>query len=91
MQSCGQSEKSQIRGAFKRNKAIFSSVQKITRDLIEVYKYTHNYYDIKSLFEIQEDDRTRGNDFKIAKQGCRRDIRKSFFSLRITDTWNKLL
>ena len=64
--------------------------RRLRGDLIEVYKYTHKCYDTKSLFEIQEDDRTRGNDFKIKKQGCRRDVRKRFFSLRITDIWNKL-
>ena len=64
--------------------------RRLRGDLIEVYKYTHNCYDTKSLFEIQEDDRTRGNGFKIKKQGCRRDVRKRFFSLRITDIWNKL-
>ena len=64
--------------------------RRLRGDLIEVYKYTHNCYDTRSIFEIQEDDRTRGNDFKIKKQGCRRDVRKRFFSLRTTDIWNKL-
>ena len=45
---------------------------------MEVYKYTQNCYDTESLFEIHEDDRTIGNDFKIKKQGCRRDVRKRF-------------
>lgn len=64
--------------------------RRLRGDLIEIYKYTHDCYDTKSLFEIQEDNITRGNDLKIKKQRCRRDVRKRFFSLRITDIWNKL-
>ena len=39
---------------------------------------------------MQDDNVTRGNDFKIKKQGYRRDVRKRFFSLMTTDIWNKL-
>ena len=27
---------------------------------------------------------------RLKKQGCRRNVEKTFFSLRITDIWNKL-
>ena len=39
---------------------------------------------------MHDDNVTRGNDFKIKKQGCRSDVWKRFFSLRTTDIWNKL-
>ncbi len=38
--------------------------RRLRGDLIEVCKYTHDCYDTKSLFEIQEDDITRVNEFK---------------------------
>ncbi len=64
--------------------------RRIRGDLIQFYKYTHDYYNTESLFRIEEKSRTRGHMFKIAKEHCNKDVRKKFFSLRINNLWNKL-
>ena len=61
-------------------------------DLIEVYKYTHGFYNVnKTLLQMDNTShRTRGHALKLAKQNCRLDIRKHFFSLRVVNDWNNL-
>ena len=64
-------------------------------DLIEVYKFKHKMYkDIEGstekLLPSKQYEATRGNKFKLEKQGGRLDIRKKFFSLRVHDAWNAL-
>ena len=59
-------------------------------DLIQVYKYSHNHYDTKTLFHIDEGSRTRGHNLKNIKENCRKDVRKRFFSLRINSLWNNI-
>ena len=46
--------------------------------LIEVYKCIRGCYNTKNSFEAHENNITRGNDFKIKKQACRREVRKRF-------------
>ena len=36
------------------------------------------------------ENRTRGHERKIRKEGCRLDLRKYFFSHRVVDFWNAL-
>ena len=60
-------------------------------DLIEAYKYTHGMYKVnQTLLKIDESTRTRGHAFKLTKKGCKLNIRKNFFSFRITNNWNNL-
>ena len=60
-------------------------------DLIEVYKFTHGHYSIKSnLLQLDKGTRTRGHSFKLVKRSCRLNIRQHFFCNRITNTWNNL-
>ena len=33
---------------------------------------------------------TRGHNFKLKKQSCRRDVRKCFFANRVVNDWNSL-
>ena len=46
--------------------------------LIEVYKCIRGCYNTKNSFEAHENNITRGNDFKIKKQACGREVRKRF-------------
>ena len=61
-------------------------------DLIEVYKYKQEIYNVKSegLLPPSKYDRTRGHTYKLEKQSCRLDLRKKFFSLRVHTVWNQL-
>ena len=60
-------------------------------DLIEVYKYTHDFYNVNnSMFELDKNNRTRGHNLKLVKPRCRLGVRQNFFSNRIIDKWNNL-
>ena len=64
--------------------------RRIRGDLIEVYKYTHGWYDCKDIFELTVDSTTRGHNYKIKKKFCKSNARHHFFTQRVTDTWNAL-
>ena len=61
-------------------------------DMIELYKMFSDidYLDVGTFFTLEEENRTRGHERKIRKQGCRLDLRKFFFSHRVVDFWNEL-
>ena len=62
-------------------------------DAIEVYKYTHGKYNVRSLpFELVDEDAqpTRNNGFKIAKKRCASSVRKDFLGNRAVNPWNSL-
>ena len=61
-------------------------------DMIELYKMfsDSNYLDVGTFFTLEEENRTRGHERKIRKQGCRLDLQKYFFSHRVVDFWNAL-
>ncbi len=62
-------------------------------DAIEIYKYTHGKYNVRSLpFELVDEDAqpTRNNGFKIAKKRCTSNVRKDFLGSRAVNPWNSL-
>jgi hypothetical protein len=60
--------------------------------MIEVFKILNSKYDITdgSILSVDTGGRTRGNDFKLAKERCKLDLRKYFFSCRVVNVWNSL-
>ena len=60
-------------------------------DLIEAYKYTHELYNVnKSMLPLEANRRTRGHLYKVIKRSCNLNLRKNFFSFRVTSEWNNL-
>ena len=64
-------------------------------DAIEAFKIINNIhvYDSKvaqGLLPLSQSNRTRGNDKKIEKNSCKKDIRKFSFTQRVTNIWNSL-
>ena len=65
--------------------------RRIRGDLIEVYKYTHDFYSVnQDLFQLDKDGITRGHKFKLYKQRCSLSLRQNFFTCRVVDRWNAL-
>jgi len=64
--------------------------RRLRGDLIEMYKLTHNIYNIDSSSLFQFNATNRGNNYKIYKPICRTDKRKYFFTNRTINYWNKL-
>ena len=65
--------------------------RRLRGDLIEVYKIvTHYNEDVNCLFNFNCDYITRGNTFKLLQGRFRYDLRKHYFTNRITSIWNSL-
>ena len=71
--------------------------RRIRGDLIEVYKIITGSYDehiLKNILKTKEDSGVRhsrrGHNFMLRTQTYKTKYRKNFFSLRITNIWNKL-
>ena len=66
--------------------------RRIRGDLIEVFKILNQFDKINpdKLFEINNATVTRGNGKKLKGQRYNTIARKSYFSVRIVDHWNKL-
>ena len=49
-------------------------------DMIEVYKYMYNIYDVdtSSLLDRDQDSHTRGHPYKLKKVYCRTETRHAF-------------
>ena len=60
--------------------------------MIELYKLTHGLYDdqVISNFLDLKPSRARGHRYNLYKHGCRLNVRKFSFKLRVTDQWNNL-
>jgi hypothetical protein len=59
-------------------------------DMIEVFKILNVYdRDVSPKLSLNVHP-TRGHSFKLCKTRAQRDIRKYFFTLRVTDMWNSL-
>jgi len=61
-------------------------------DLVNAYKYLQGgcQEDRARLFSLVPSDRTRGNGHKLKHRKFHLNTRKSFFTLRVTESWNRL-
>ena len=65
-------------------------------DMIEVYKLSHDFYDksaMKNLLDFEDHSQNydmRGHPFKISKLKCKKDVRRYYFKLRVSEQWNNL-
>ena len=67
--------------------------RRIRGDLIETFKIVKGIYDPKvtqGLFHEAKANKTRGNEYKLEKTHCRRDVRKYSFTQRVVNIWNSL-
>jgi hypothetical protein len=66
--------------------------RRIRGDLIEVFKILNQFDKInpEKLFEMNNVSVTRGNGMKLKGQRYNTIARKSYFSVRVIDHWNKL-
>ena len=65
--------------------------RRLRNDMIQVYKYFHMEYNVVNDILVRDTgERTRGNSLKLLKQRFKKEIKKNYFSLTVTNIWNSL-